>query len=195
MAYVDDKARQINFKIVYYGPPMAGKTTSMAYMFRTTRMYSGPVWPGSEPDLPVHWPQSFSFVSLSQRRVDGLAPRFHVCNIPCSLHGDPARRQIVADADGIIFVADSQQARDEANVEWLEELACNLAAHGRDLNKTPIVLQYNKRDLPGLLSIGELDLLLAAAECPRFVSVATTGEGVAEAFRALGHALIGPVRE
>ena len=178
----------------FYGPNEAGKTTSLAYLHRRTRSYTRPE-NVTVHDLPVHWPQSFDVVALSQRRVDGLVPRFHLYNAPCSLRDDPTRGQLVADADGIAFVADSQEARSEANVESLEELARNLAAHGRGLDTTPIVLQYNKRDLPDVLSIGELDRLLAAAECPRFVSVATTGEGVFEAFRALGRPMIGPVRE
>ena len=102
---------------------------------------------------------------------------------------------VLFNRDGLVFVADSQRARAEANVESLEDLESNLATHGRDLQQVPLVMQYNKRDLPQLLSVAELDVLLGAAECPRLEAVATNGVGVLATLEALAEAILAPLRD
>lgn len=193
MAVVDKEARQINLKLVYYGPGLAGRTTSLEYIYNRTRQKGQHNALSLAPQAGR--PLSFDFVAFSLAPVDGLTPRFHLYTVPGSLFDDPARRLILEDVDGIVFVADSQRERSDANVESLAELARNRALHGHGLGSVPLAMQYNKRDAPSALPVAELDALLAGVEYPRFESVATTGVGVSETLRAVGRQMVARLRK
>lgn len=137
----------------------------------------------------------FQLAPQSLSPIRGLGVRLHLYTVPGPVFYDRSRRLILTNVDGVVFVADSQRARAEANLESLEDLESNLATHGHDLREIPLVMQHNKRDLPELLSLAELEVLLGAAECPRIEAVASTGVGVLDTLKAVVKAILAPLRE
>jgi hypothetical protein len=188
MSFVDDAARELNFKIVYWGPGLGGKTTNMQYIYHKTRpeQRSQMISLATETERSL----SFSFLPQSLAPIGGLKPRFHLYTVPGPVFYDVSRKLILKGVDGIVFVADSQRERDEANVESLENLESNLASHGHDLRTTPLVIQYNKRDAPSAAPVAELDALLVTVPCPRVEAVAHTGEGVFDTLKAIAKAIL-----
>ena len=193
MSFIDHDKRTLNIKIVYYGSGLSGKTTNMQYVYNRTRPEhrSNLVSLATETERTLF----FDFAPQSLPPIRGLGIRFHLYTVPGPVFYDTSRQLILKGVGGVVFVADSQPERTEANVESLENLESNLAMHGYDLQEVPLVMQYNKRDLPGVLSVAKLDALLATVDCPRFEAVATTGVGVFDTLEAIAKAVVEPLRK
>ena len=193
MAFIDHDARELNLKIVYCGPGLAGKTTILRHIHHAMppERRSAMTSRASEVERMLF----FSLASPSLPPLRGLAVRLHLYTVPGAAAHGTSHELVLTNVDGVVFVADSQRPRAAANVDALEDLEIDLAARGRDLRELPLVMQYNKRDLPQLLSVAELDVLLGAAECPRLEAVATNGVGVLATLEALAEAILAPLRD
>lgn len=176
MASLNTAARELVLKIVYYGPGLGGKTTSLQALHDA----SPPERRGKLVSLatPVDRTLYFDFLPLRLPPVRGLAVRLQLFTVPGQVYFNATRRLVLSGADGIVFVADSQADRIDSNLESLENLRENLAEHGRELATLPHAFAYNKRDLPELLSVDELDRQLNSHRAPSFGTTATEGEGV-----------------
>jgi signal transduction histidine kinase/signal recognition particle receptor subunit beta len=193
MVQFDNQHRQIKIKIVYYGPAVGGKTTCLQHIHRVTdpqrrtKLYSL----NTAADRTLF----FDLLSLNLGRIRGYRLALQLYTVPGQVQYDATRRTVLAGADGIVFVADSQDTQREANVESLENLWVNMAANGLDREKVPVVLLYNKRDLDPIQKVEEMEAALNPDKQPAFPTVATTGEGVLEAFAAIGKRTLAAVAD
>jgi hypothetical protein len=176
-------AREINCKIVYYGPGLCGKTTNLQHIYEKTN----PQAKGKMISLATETERTlfFDFLPLALGEVRGFKIRFHLYTVPGQVFYDASRKLILRGADGLIFVADSQAERREANLESIDNLAQNLVEHGLSLDSVPFVIQYNKRDLPNAVAVEELSAELNPRRVPEFEANARSGEGVFETLKAL----------
>ena len=183
MALIDVTNREIHAKIVYYGPGLSGKTTNLINIHqRLPADIRGKMKTiATETERTLF----FDFVPIDAIRVGGWAIRFHLYSVPGQDVYVRTRRAILGGADGVVFVADSDPARRQANADSVAELGRNLAAAGHDPATFPLVIQANKRDLPDALPISELRNALAIADCPHAASVAARGEGVFDTLRVI----------
>jgi signal recognition particle receptor subunit beta len=183
MSFINYLSREINCKIVYYGPGLCGKTTNLQYIYNKTN----PDAKGKMISLATETERTlfFDFLPLALGEIRGFKTRFHLYTVPGQVFYDASRKLILKGVDGVVFVADSQIARTEANAESLENLRINLAEQGYSLDKIPYVIQYNKRDMPGIAPVEELRALLNPTGVPEFEGVASTGVGVFETLKAV----------
>ena len=183
MSFINYSSREINCKIVYYGPGLCGKTTNLQYVYAKTN----PDAKGKMISLATETERTlfFDFLPLSLGEIRGFKTRFHLYTVPGQVFYDASRKLILKGVDGVVFVADSQMERMEANLESLENLRVNLAEQGYDLNKIPYVVQYNKRDLPNVATVDELKRLINPRGVPEFQAVAPTGVGVFDTLKAV----------
>ncbi len=153
MSFINYAAREINVKIVYYGPGLGGKTTNLQYIYER----SNPHQKGKLISLATETDRTlfFDFLPLDLGSVRGFKTRFHLYTVPGQVFYDASRKLILKGVDGVIFVADSQEARMDANVESLRNLELNLHENGFDLKAIPYVLQFNKRDLPTAVAVDD----------------------------------------
>jgi mutual gliding-motility protein MglA len=181
VSFINDAAREINIKVSYFGPGLAGKTTNLQYIYYKTH----PEIRGKLVSLDTDTERtlSFDFIPQSLREIHGLKVRLHLYTVPGPVFYDASRIFILKDVDGVIFVADSQLVRQEANLESLENLMVNLESQGYDPATVPTVLQYNKRDLPSAVPVEEMDRQLLSIDWPRFEAVAPKGVGVFETLK------------
>jgi signal recognition particle receptor subunit beta len=188
MPVVNSQAREVAFKIVYYGPGLGGKTTSLQHVHATTK----PEHRGKMVSLatPVDRTLYFDFLPLRVPDFKDLTVRLQLFTVPGQVYYNATRKLVLTGADGIIFVADSQRSRVEANLESLRNLQENLEEQGRSLDEMPHVLQYNKRDLVELVPIEEMEQRLNMHAAPSFASVASSGDGVYEALEAITRAVV-----
>jgi len=183
MSFINYMAREINCKIVYYGPGLCGKTTNLQYIYERTN----PDAKGKMISLATETERTlfFDFLPLSLGEIRGFKTRFHLYTVPGQVFYDASRKLILKGVDGVIFVADSQFERLEANQESVENLRVNLAEQGYSLDKIPYVIQYNKRDLPNVVPVEELRELLNPMGVPDFEVNARDGVGVFETLKAV----------
>lgn len=183
MSFINYSSREINCKIVYYGPGLCGKTTNLQYIYKKTN----PAAKGKMISLATETERTlfFDFLPLSLGDIRGFKTRFHLYTVPGQVFYDASRKLILKGVDGVVFVADSQVERFEANIESFENLRQNLREQGYDIDKLPLVIQYNKRDLPNVSSLEELRSSLNPGNRPDFESVSTTGQGVFETLKAI----------
>jgi signal recognition particle receptor subunit beta len=183
MSFINYMAREINCKIVYYGPGLCGKTTNLQYIYERTN----PEAKGKMISLATETERTlfFDFLPLSLGEIRGFKTRFHLYTVPGQVFYDASRKLILKGVDGVIFCADSQIERLEANQESLDNLRTNLAEQGYSLEKIPYVIQYNKRDLPNVVAVEELRELLNPMGVPDYESVARTGVGVFDTLKAV----------
>jgi len=183
MSFINYLSREINCKIVYYGPGLCGKTTNLQYIYNKTN----PDAKGKMISLATETERTlfFDFLPLALGEIRGFKTRFHLYTVPGQVFYDASRKLILKGVDGVVFVADSQIARMEANAESLENLRTNLAEQGYSLDKIPYVIQYNKRDMPGIAPVDELRLLLNPNNVPDYEGVASTGIGVFETLKSV----------
>jgi len=183
MSFINYSSREINCKIVYYGPGLCGKTTNLQYIYNKTN----PTAKGKMISLATETERTlfFDFLPLSLGEIRGFKTRFHLYTVPGQVFYDASRKLILKGVDGVVFVADSQVERMEANIESIENLRANLKEHGYDLDNIPYVVQYNKRDLPNAAPLDELKKLLNPKGIPDFEASATTGEGVFDTLKAV----------
>ena len=183
MSFINYMAREINCKIVYYGPGLCGKTTNLQYIYERTN----PDAKGKMISLATETERTlfFDFLPLSLGEIRGFKTRFHLYTVPGQVFYDASRKLILKGVDGVIFVADSQIERLEANQESMENLRTNLAEQGYSLEKIPFVIQYNKRDLPNTVPVEELRELLNPMRVPDYEANARAGNGVFDTLKAV----------
>ena len=183
MSFINYSSREINCKIVYYGPGLCGKTTNLQYVYAKTN----PEAKGKMISLATETERTlfFDFLPLSLGEIRGFKTRFHLYTVPGQVFYDASRKLILKGVDGVVFVADSQIERMEANMESVENLRVNLAEQGYALEKIPYVVQYNKRDLPNVATVEELRRLLNPRSVPEYQAVAPTGVGVFDTLKAV----------
>lgn len=188
MSFINHEAKQIHCKIVYYGPSLGGKTTSMEWVYNKTQ--------GTEKSdlftLPTDVERTvlYDFLPLNVGEIRGYQTRFHLYTVPGQVVYDSLRRPLIRGLDGVVFVADSQAERMEENTQSLDNLEKNLKMQGYDLKEIPLVIQYNKRDLPNALPVADLRAALNKYNAPDFEAVASQGKGVMEAFKTVSRAII-----
>ncbi|HPX61800.1 MAG TPA: GTPase domain-containing protein [Deltaproteobacteria bacterium] len=188
MSFINYASREINCKIVYYGPGLCGKTTNLQFVYQKT----APEAKGKMISLATETERTlfFDFLPLALGEIHGFRTRFHLYTVPGQVFYDASRKLILKGVDGVVFVADSQEERADANIESLDNLRFNLIEQGYDLDKLPYVVQYNKRDLPNVISIEELRRDLNPTNVPDFEACATTGEGVFETLKAVAKLIL-----
>jgi signal recognition particle receptor subunit beta len=188
MPVVNPLARELVFKIVYYGPGLGGKTTTLQHIHNTAK----PEHRGKMVSLatPVDRTLYFDFLPIRVPNVRGMGVRLQLFTVPGQVHYNATRKLVLTGADGIVLVYDSQSARTDANLETLENLRENLNAHGRTLPEVPHVIQYNKRDLDEISPIDELERQLNRSGVPSFATTALLGEGVYETLEAITRAVL-----
>lgn len=183
MSFINYSSREINCKIVYYGPGLGGKTTNLQYIYRKTN-------PGSKGKLISLATETertlfFDFLPLNLGEIRGFRTRFHLYTVPGQVFYDASRKLILKGVDGVVLVADSQIERMEANIESLENLRINLQEQGYNLDAIPFSIQYNKRDLTNIVSVEEMDQVLNPKKAPAFEAVATQGVGVFDTLKSI----------
>ena len=183
MTFINYASREINCKIVYYGPGLCGKTTNLQHIFDST----APQARGKLISLATETDRTlfFDFMPLELGTVRGFKTRFHLYTVPGQVFYDASRKLILKGVDGVVFVADSQEPRMEANSESLVNLDKNLKEQGYELKSVPYVLQFNKRDLPTALPADEMYRLLNFKGEPTFEAVAMNGTGVFDTLKAV----------
>ncbi len=176
MALLNHAKRELSAKIVYYGPGLSGKTTNLEWIHRKL----APDKRGKLISLETKTDRTlfFDFLPVQIGEISGFRTRFNVYTVPGQIFYNETRRMVLKGVDGIVFVADSQKEMANENLENLKNLAENLRSIGKELSKIPLVIQFNKRDLPNILSVQEMNRLLNAPGLPFFEAVAVKGEGV-----------------
>jgi signal recognition particle receptor subunit beta len=191
--FINFPAREINCKLVYYGPGLGGKTANLQWIYEHT----GNSQKGKMVSLATETDRTlfFDFLPLDLGTVRGFRTRFHLYTVPGQVFYEASRRLILKGADGVVFVADSQEERLDANLETLDNLREHLKDHNLDVNTIPYVLQLNKRDLPNILPVPELQKQLAIKEGPAVEAVAVTGQGVFETLKELAKLVLADLKK
>lgn len=192
MSTINFAAREINFKIVYYGPGLGGKTTNLKWVF--SHVPAGNK--GEMVSLATEDERTlfFDFLPIDLGEVKGLKTRFHLYTVPGQVSYDASRRLILRGADGIVFVADSAMNRLRANAESFKNMRENLSTYGIDINEIPLVIQYNKRDLPGALAVPMIQKVIDPQNrYPHFEAIASQGKGVFETLKAASRSVLARV--
>ena len=193
MTFINYASREINCKLVYYGPGLGGKTTNLQYIYEKTN----PDLKGKMISLATETERTlfFDFLPLALGQIRGFKTRFHLYTVPGQVFYDASRKLILKGVDGVVFVADSQIERMEANVESLDNLRLNLAEQGYDLDRLPYVVQYNKRDLPNAAPLAEMKRLLNPKGVPDFEACASIGKGVFETLKAVARGVLQDLKQ
>lgn len=183
MSFINYSSREINCKIVYYGPGLCGKTTNLQFIYKKTR----PEAKGKMITLATETERTlfFDFLPLALGDIKGFKTRFHLYTVPGQIFYDASRKLILKGVDGIVFVADSQLERMDANIESFDNMRINLEEQGYSLSQIPYVIQYNKRDLQNTVPVGELKKVLNVDGVPDFEANASAGAGVFETLKAV----------
>lgn len=193
MTFINYASREINCKIVYYGPGLCGKTTNLQYIFDST----APQAKGKLISLATETDRTlfFDFMPLELGSVRGFKTRFHLYTVPGQVFYDASRKLILKGVDGVVFVADSQEERMDANIESMYNLEENLQSQGYELASLPYVLQLNKRDLPNILTVADLTGELQRKGEPVLEAIASTGEGVFDTLKAVAKQVLTELRK
>src|SRR5271169_584277 len=193
MSFINYMAREINCKLVYYGPGLCGKTTNLQYIYERTN----PDHKGKMISLATETERTlfFDFLPLSLGEIRGFKTRFHLYTVPGQVFYDASRKLILKGVDGVIFVADSQIERMEANFETMENLQEHLKEHNLNFGTIPYVLQLNKRDLPNAMPVPELTKQLQKKGEPVLEGVAIQGVGVFETLKELAKLVLAELKK
>jgi signal recognition particle receptor subunit beta len=193
LTFINYVAREINCKIVYYGPGLGGKTTNLQYLYDITNSENK----GKLVSLATETERTlfFDFLPIDLGQIRGLRTRFHLYTVPGQVFYDASRKLILRGVDGVVFVADSQEERLDANIESLSNLQLNLKEHGFDLGKIPYVLQLNKRDLPSAMPAEQLKRVLQLKGEPVFEAVAPEGTGVVDTLKGVARQVLVELRK
>jgi len=193
VSFINFAAREINCKIVYYGAGLGGKTTNLQWIFDQTVGKGG----GKMISLATETDRTlfFDFLPLDLGTVRGFKTRFHLYTVPGQVFYDASRRLILRGVDGVVFVADSQEERMDANLEALENLDANLREHNYDFAKVPYILQLNKRDLPSALPVDQLKQTLLKKGEPTLEAVAYKGVGVFETLKEVARLVLAELKK
>ena len=193
MTFINYVAREINCKIVYYGPGLGGKTTNLQYIYQITSAENK----GKLISLATETERTlfFDFLPIDFGQIRGFRTRFHLYTVPGQVFYDSSRKLILKGVDGVVFVADSQEERIDANLESVSNLAENLQEQGFDIRKIPYVLQLNKRDLPSAMPVEELTKQLLIKGEPVIEAVAPQGVGVLTTLKAVARQVLVELRK
>jgi signal recognition particle receptor subunit beta len=188
MSLVNYATREITCKIVYYGPGRSGKTTNLQYI------HSRVPWDrkGEMVSLATEADRTlfFDFLPINLGRISGFTTRFQLYTVPGQVYYNATRKLVLQGADGVVFVADSQRPKLESNIESFRNLQQNLLEHGIDIRDIPVVIQYNKRDLPNVFSLKQLEEELNFRNVPSFPASALMGEGVFDTLRSISEGVL-----
>ncbi len=181
--FINKKLREINLKIVYYGPALSGKTTNLQYIHAKMnhQMCSEMITLKTREDRTIY----FDFLRLELGQIAGLKPRFNLYTVPGQVYYIESRKLVLQGADGVVFVADSQWHQMEGNIETMNNMEENLRTLGHDPRTVPLVLQCNKRDLPDIAPVPVIQQQLGYTDVPFFESVASQGTGVFDTLKAV----------
>lgn len=191
MSFINFAAKEINCKLVYYGAGLGGKTTNLEKVFEMAPNKGKMISLATETDRTLF----FDFLPLDLGTVRGFKTRFHLYTVPGQVFYDASRKLILRGVDGVVFVADSQEERLEANLESIDNLVENMQEHGYDFNKIPYVLQLNKRDLPNALPVDVLKKELVRKGEPVLEAVAFKGVGVFETLKEISRLVLDELRK
>jgi len=188
MSLINYASREINCKIVYYGPGLGGKTTNIKYIYSKI----APGIRGKLISLATELDRTlfFDFLPVDVGTIKGFKTRFHLYTVPGQVYYNASRKLILKGVDGIIFVADSQIERFDDNVDSMENMKENLSTLGFNILEIPTVIQYNKRDLPNISPLDKLEHVLNPRKLPAFEAVATQGIGVFDTLKACSKLVI-----
>ncbi|UCD84586.1 MAG: hypothetical protein JSU92_15180 [Deltaproteobacteria bacterium] len=192
MAILDSKRKEINAKIVYYGPALSGKTTNIQYIHKKLR----PDHRGKLMTLATQGDRTlfFDFLPVELGVIRGMKVRLQIYTVPGQVFYNATRKLVLKNVDGVIFIADSQKKMLPENIESLKNLDENLRDYHRDLKEVPLVFQYNKRDMPGVSSVDELQAALNTYGSPSFESIASQGEGVLNCLTTISKMVINKLK-
>lgn len=193
MSLINYASREINCKIVYYGPGLGGKTTNIKYIYQQIN----PDFRGKLVSLATETDRTlfFDFLPLDLGQVQGFKTRFHLYTVPGQVHYDASRRLILKGADGVVFVADAQRERLDENYESLENLRVNLISQNLDPETIPFVMQYNKVDLPNVMSYDELEKAINPKGYLSVEAVAIEGVGVFDTLKSISKLVLKAISE
>jgi len=188
MSMINYASREINCKVVYYGSGLGGKTTNLEYVYSRVN----PDSKGKMISLATETERTlfFDFLPIDLGEIRGFRTRFHLYTVPGQVYYNASRRLILKGVDGLIFVADSQRSRLEANIEAMHNLYENMESYGYDVETIPFAIQYNKRDLPDIMPVEELRSILNPMGVPDFEAVAIEGEGVFQTLSAVSKTVV-----
>ncbi|HXH31756.1 MAG TPA: ADP-ribosylation factor-like protein [Bacteriovoracaceae bacterium] len=188
MSFVNYHTKEVNCKIVYYGPGLGGKTTNIQFIYQKTSSQNK----GQMITLNTENERTlfFDFLPLDLGEIRGFKTRFHLYTVPGQVFYEASRKLILRGVDGLVFVADSQVERMEANIESYRGLEKNLTEQGYDISKVPMVMQWNKRDLPNVVPVEDLQFQLNKRKLPAFEAVAMNGKGVFETLKMVSKSVL-----
>jgi len=188
MSMINYASREINCKVVYYGTGLGGKTTNLEYIYSRV----SPETRGKMISLATETDRTlfFDFLPIDLGSIRGFKTRFHLYTVPGQVYYNASRKLILKGVDGLIFVADSQPHRAEANIEAMHNLYENLEAYGYDLSTIPFVIQYNKRDIADSIPVKDLRAQLNVGGVPDFEAVAVEGAGVFDTLKAVSKMVV-----
>lgn len=193
MSFLNYSTKEINFKIVYYGPGLSGKTTNIKEIYNKIKQDNK----GKLVSLATETERTlfFDFFPLDLGTVSGYKVKFHLYTVPGQIYYSSSRKLILKGVDGIVFVADSQRERFEANIESLNDMLENLREYNLDFNEMPYILQLNKRDLPNITPANELIEALRKKEEPVVEAVALKGIGIVDTLKAISRLIMREVKQ
>ncbi len=192
MSFVNYHTKEINCKIVYYGPGLGGKTTNIQHVYMKTQSDAK----GEMVTLDTDNERTlfFDFLPLEVGEIRGFKTRFHLYTVPGQVIYEASRKLILRGVDGIVFVADSQVDKMESNIESMNSLKLNLEEQGYSVNKVPMIIQFNKRDLPNIAPIDELSKKLNSHNWPEQEAIAVEGVGVFETLKKITKSVLLNIR-
>lgn len=188
MSFINYNAKEIHCKVVYYGPSLSGKTTNIQWVYQKTADDQKSKLVALNTD--IERTLFFDFLPLNVGDIRGFQTRFHLYTVPGQVVYDASRKLILKGLDGVIFVADSQNERMEENIESLRNLEKNLEQQGYNIREIPLIMQYNKRDLPNVASLAELRSALNPYNAPEIEAIASEGKGVFESLKTVSKSII-----
>ncbi|QDK47121.1 ADP-ribosylation factor-like protein [Bdellovibrio sp. SKB1291214] len=188
MSFINYNAKEIHCKVVYYGPSLGGKTTNIQWVYQKTAEDQKSKLVALNTD--IERTLFFDFLPLNVGEIRGFKTRFHLYTVPGQVVYDASRKLILKGLDGVIFVADSQIERMDENLESLRNLETNLEQQGYDIKEIPLIMQYNKRDLPNVASLAEMRSALNPYNAPEIEGCASEGRGVFESLKTASKSII-----
>lgn len=193
MSFINKALREINCKIVYYGAGLGGKTSNLQWIFEQTTRNSGEkmLSLATENERTLF----FDFLPIDLGAIRGFKVRLHLYTVPGQISYRGSRKLILRGVDGVVFVADSQPSRMEANLAAMEDLQENLKELGQDFDQLPYALQMNKRDLGGSLPASQMTALLRRKDEPVFESIANRGVGVLDTLKGIGRLALARIKK